>query len=206
MQLLYSQTCPFARKVRILAHETGLASRLDLVPVIVSPVTVHEGMVVHNPLGKLPTLLLDEGGSLYESPVIVEYLDCLQGGLPLVPRFGTPRWTALRLQAAADGLLDAAILVQYETALRPAEQRSPGWVAGQMRKIGQTLDALEAEADRLGPRVTIGEIAVACALAYLDGTADDWRRNRPKLAQFYARFAERPSMQATRPTESAAAG
>jgi glutathione S-transferase len=201
MKLLYSQTSPFVRKVLVLAHEAGIADRIELVPVNVAPVIVNEDVAAENPLVKIPTLVLEDGQSLYDSGVIAEYLDSVQGGLPLVPRAGVPRWRALQRQAAADGLLDAAILVRYELVLRPEDKRWPDWIDGQMRKIRGTLAAFEAETATLGPAVTIGEIAIACALGYLDFryAEEDWRGRHPGLRDFYAGFAERPSMQATRP-------
>jgi glutathione S-transferase len=201
MELLYSATSPYVRKVLVLAHETGLIDRIELVPVVVAPTSVNDSVTAANPLTKVPTLLLDDGQPLYDSPVIAEYLDSVHGGVPLVPPAGGPRWIALRRQAAADGLLDAAILVRYEMVLRPAEKRWPEWIDGQMRKIRQTLAALEADAEDLGASVTIGEIAVACALGYLDFRYPDeaWRVNCPGLANFYAGFSQRPSMLATNP-------
>lgn len=201
MKLLYSRTSPFVRKVLVTAHEAGLVDRLEKVPVSVSPTTPNATVAAENPLTKVPALHLDDGGSLYDSTVIVEYLDSLHGGVPLVPRAGAPRWTALRRQAAADGLLDAAILIRYETVLRPEALRWPDWIDGQTRKMRQTLATWEAEASSLGSAVTIGEIAIACALAYLDFRypAEAWRERHPRLADFYARFSTRPSMQATLP-------
>lgn len=201
MKLLYNQASPFVRKVLVLAHEAGIADRIELVSVVVLPVKENDAVSAENPLVKIPALLRDEGAALYDSAIIAEYLDTVHGGLPLVPRAGEPRWTALRRQAGADGLLDAAVLVRYETVLRPEEKRWPDWVDGQMRKIRFTLAAWEAEAGSIGPQVTIGEISIACALGYLDFRypQEDWRGACPGLAAFYAGFAERPSMRATVP-------
>jgi glutathione S-transferase len=201
MKLFYSATSPFVRKVLVLAHETGLVDALELVTVSVAPIDENDLVAAANPLVKLPALVLETGESLYDSAVIAEYLDSVQGGAPLVPRAGAARWTALRRQAAADGLLDAAILVRYERTLRPAEKRWPEWIDGQMRKIRGTLAALDAEAGSFESSVTIGEIAIACALGYLDFryAEEDWRGRHPGLARFYAGFAERASMLATRP-------
>jgi glutathione S-transferase len=201
MKLLYSQTSPFVRKVLVLAHETGLADRLELVPVTVAPVTPNPAVAAENPLVKIPALHRDDGVALYDSAVIAEYLDGLHDGTRLIPAEGEARWTALQRQAAADGLLDAGILVRYETVLRPEEKRWPDWIDGQMRKMRGTLTAFEADGATLGQALTIGEIAIACALGWLDFRYADenWREGRPRLADFYARFAERPSMQATIP-------
>ncbi|HVJ52632.1 MAG TPA: glutathione S-transferase N-terminal domain-containing protein [Aliidongia sp.] len=201
MRLFYSSTSPYVRKFMVLAHETGLAGRIELKPVSVSPVTRNPEVAAGNPLVKVPTLLLDDGTSLYDSPVISEYLDTLHAGRPWFPVPGPARWAALRRQAMADGALDAAILIRYELTLRPEDKRWPAWIDGQMVKIRQSLDALEAEAATFGPDFTIGEIAVGCTLAYLDYRfgAEEWRKNRPALAAFDAAFAARPSMVATRP-------
>ena len=202
MKLFYSQTSPYVRKVMVLAHETGLVDRLELVPVTVAPVTLNPAVAAENPLVKVPTLVRNDGVSLFDSSVIVEYLDGLHDGPKLIPAAGETRWTALQRQSAADGLLDAALLARYETVLRPEEKRWPDWIDGQMRKIRGALAAFEADAATLGQSLTIGEIAIACALAYLDFRFPDenWRESRPRLADFYARFAERPSMKATLPT------
>ena len=202
MKLLYSQTSPYVRKVLVLAHETGLADRLELVPVTVAPVTPNPGVAAENPLVKVPTLVREDGVSLFDSSVIVEYLDGLHDGAKLIPAAGEASWVALQRQSAADGLLDAAILVRYETVLRPEEKRWPEWIDGQMRKIRGALAAFEADGTTLGQSLTVGEIAIACALAYLDFRYPDenWREDRPRLADFYAHFSERPSMKATLPT------
>ena len=123
MQLIYAAASPFARKVRVLAAETGLLARLELLDTTVLPVTLNERVNALNPLGKIPVLLLDNGESLYDSRVICEYLDSLHDGRRLLPTDAS-RWPVLRLAALADGLMDAAVLARYETAARPAEQQS----------------------------------------------------------------------------------
>lgn len=200
MKLRYSQTSPFVRKALVVAHERGLAERIELVPSAANPASPDAELGRDNPLGKLPSLTLDDGSTLYDSSVIAEYLDSL-GGAKLFPAAGPERWTALRQQALADGLLDAAVLVRYERVLRPADKRWPEWVGGQFVKVHQALDAFENEAVNLQRAVTIGTIAAACALGYLDFrfADDDWRASRPKLAAFFAKFSQRPSMAATKP-------
>ena len=202
MKLLYSQTSPYVRKVLVLAHETGLIDRLELVPVTVAPVTPNPTVAAENPLVKIPALIREDSVALYDSAVILEYLDGLHDGPKLIPAAGEARWTALQRQAAADGLLDAAILVRYETVLRPEEKRWPEWIDGQMRKLRGALAAFEVDGVTLGQSLTVGEIAIACALGWLDFRYPDenWRQDRPRLADFYAGFAERPSMKATLPT------
>ena len=199
MKLYYSQSSPFARKVLVVAHETGQATHLQLVNTMTTPLNASEALLARNPLGKIPALELPEGGTLYDSRVIIEYLDARAGGIVL-PKAGDPRWTALRRQALADGLMDAAILIRYEL-FRSEEARSKAWTDGQMLKIRHALDALEQEADELGPGITVGEITIGCALGYLDFrfAAENWREKRPALANFFESFAKRASMKATMP-------
>jgi len=201
MKLYCSMTSPYARKVRIFARETGLAARIEEIPVSVSPVARDEQVVRSNPLGKVPALIMDDGTALYDSRVICEYLDSLHAGRKLFPAAGAARWTALRQQAQGDGLLDAAVLARYETALRPEALRWTEWFAGQKAKVTGVLDVLERDADALAGDLTIGGITVACALGYLDFRfADDaWRTGRPRLAAWFAAISARESLGATAP-------
>jgi len=201
MKLYMSVTSPYVRKVRILARETGLAARIEEIPASVSPVAPDERVSRANPLGKVPALLLDDGSALYDSAVICEFLDGLHAGRRLFPPAGPARWTALKLQAEGNGLLDAAILARYELALRPEPLRWPEWVAGQKTKVAGVLDALERGADALAGDLTIGGITVACALGYLDFRfADDaWRTGRPRLAAWFAAISSRESLRSTMP-------
>ena len=201
MKLYSSVTSPYVRKVRVLARETGLAARIEEIPSAVSPVARDEQVARVNPLGKLPALILDDGTALYDSPVICEYLDGLHGGRRFFPPAGPARWTALRLQAEGDGLLDAAILARYEMALRPEPLRWPEWIAGQKAKVAGVLDLLERDAGSLAGDLTIGGITIACALGYLDFRFPDdgWRTARPRLAGWFAEVSARESLQATMP-------
>jgi glutathione S-transferase len=203
MRLYYSPASPYARKVRVVAIETGLDKKIDMVNVAVTPVEPNADVAKHNPLGKVPTLSV-KGMDLLDSPVICEYLDGRHKKHKLLPRKGRDRWVALRLQALADGLLDAALLVRYENALRPQDKRWPEWTQGQMRKIDGVLAQLEAESRSLKGRPTIGTIAVGCSLGYLDlrFPEHDWRSRHLKLAKWYAAFAKLPSMKATAPPTS----
>ena len=199
MKMHYATASPYVRKVRVLAIETGLADSIDLAGVAVTPVGPDAGLCADNPIGKIPTLVRDEAGALYDSRVICEYLDGLHDGSRMFPESGEARWTALRRQALADGILDAAVNTRYETFLRPEEFRWSDWIEGQMQKVRRSLDALEAEP--LGESVDIGTISVACALGYLDFRFPDegWRDTRPKLAAWFEMFSARPSMSETRP-------
>lgn len=197
MKLYMIPTSPYVRKARVVAIESGMADRVENIE---TPLQ-GDGLELHdaNPIGKVPTLVLDDGTVLYDSPVICEYLDTLgEGGL--IPASGPERWTALRRQGTADGILDCAVARRYESQ-RPEELKWEPFDTRQKTKIARALDALEAEAaaGTLGGAVTVGHIAIACALSYLDlrFAADDWRAGRPKLAAFYAAFRKRPSMVAT---------
>jgi glutathione S-transferase len=199
MKLHYATASPYVRKVRVFAIETGLMDRIDLAKVAITPVGPDADLCVDNPIGKIPTLVRDDGGALYDSRVICEYLDGLHDGARLFPESGEARWTALRRQALADGILDAAVGTRYETFLRPESFRWRDWVDAQMQKVRRSLDALETES--LGDTLDIGTISVACALGYLDFRYADegWRETRPGLAAWFEKFAARPSMSETRP-------
>jgi glutathione S-transferase len=202
MQLHYNVASPFVRKVMAVAIETGLFERIEPVKRLPSPVAPVAALNADNPLGKIPCLLTDDDMALYDSRVICEYLDSLHHGPKMFPPSGAARWTALRRQALADGIMDAGVLTRYETFLRPQEARWDAWIDNQKQKWRRSLDALEAEAASLDV-VDIGTIAIACALGYLDFrfADDDWRAGRPRLAAWFEQFARRPSIATTGPQE-----
>lgn len=201
MKLRYSPASPYVRKVIVLALERGLDKKIERIATVTSPVQPDAALSKDNPLIKVPSMTLKNGMTLFDSPVICEYLDTLHKGAKLFPAAGARRWKALRQQAIGDGLLDAALLVRYEAAVRPEALRWKEWVDGQMRKIAQVLDVLEREAGDLAGGMTIGHITIACALGYLDFRFADlgWRKSRPKLAGWYEKFSKRKSMIATVP-------
>jgi glutathione S-transferase len=201
MKLYFNSASPFVRKVRVVARETGLDSKIEEIPTAVSPIQPNADLARANPLTKIPALVADDGTTLFDSPVICEYLDSLHAGRKLFPAGGPARWSALRLQATGDGVLDAGILCRYEDVIRPKEFQWTGWTDGQKAKWHAGLDLLEREASTLGGEPTIGSIAVACALGWLDFRygADNWRSTRPQLARWFEQFSARPSMQATMP-------
>lgn len=200
MRLYHSPASPFVRKVMVLLLESGRADAVTVVPASGTAVDPGTIPVDHNPLGKIPALERAQGQTLYDSRVICRYLDDHFGmGLyPAPPRL----WDTLVLEATADGLLDAAVLMVYEGRIRPEELRYAPWVEGQWGKVARTLDALEARwMDHLEGPLDIGHIGVGCALGYLDfrHAARDWRAGRPRLAAWEAAFRDRPSMIATAP-------
>lgn len=202
MQLHYNVASPFVRKVMAVAIETGLFERIEPVKRLPSPVAPVADLNADNPLGKIPCLLTDDDMALYDSRVICEYLDSLHHGPKMFPPSGAARWTALRRQALADGIMDAGVLTRYETFLRPEGARWNAWIDNQKQKWRRSLDALEAEAASLDV-VDIGTLAIACALGYLDFrfADDDWRAGRPRLAAWFEQFARRPSIATTGPQE-----
>ena len=202
MKLHSNPASPYGRKVKVVAHETGLFQRLAIHNLQTSAVGPDLGLVADNPLGKIPCLVLDDGGALYDSRVICEYLDTLHEGRAAVPRGRRRALGGVAAAGAGDGIMDAALLARYETFLRPEELRWPAWVDGQLDKVQRALDRIEAvEAPGFGGRVDIGTITIACALGYLDFrfATLGWRERRPALAAWFEDFAARPSMQATAP-------
>jgi glutathione S-transferase len=198
LKLRYSPTSPFARKVVILTQETGLAEKIEIVPT--NPFESGSDIGKDNPLNKVPALVLENGEVLYDSPVICEYLDSLNTGRKFFPAPGPDRWTALRRQALADGIMDAAVLRRLEV-MRPAKQQSAEFINRQARAMRGGLDALEKEAGNFGLELDIGLVTIICALGYVDlrFAGDDWRKTRPLLAAWEAKMAERPSVVATKP-------
>lgn len=200
MKLHYSPASPFARKVMMAAAEVGLLDRLAIVPVTVLPTAPNATVAVLNPLMQVPTLEFDDGTALYDSRVICEYLDVLGNGT-LFPREGQRRWDALRTNALADGIMNAALLIRYEVTARPEALRWDAWITGQRLKITQGLDHFEAHPPAAGEALDIGGVAVACALGYLGFRfADDrWLDRRPTLKAWYDAIAQRDSFARTVP-------
>ncbi|QQS12344.1 MAG: glutathione S-transferase N-terminal domain-containing protein [Rhodospirillales bacterium] len=199
MKLFWSSRSPFVRKVMVVAHETGVAGRIVCERTIVAAANPNRELMTLNPLGKLPTLLLDDGAALYDSRVICEFLDTLHAGRRLFPVDPARRVDALRRQALGDGAMDMLILRLSERA-RPEARRSPELMAGFALKRDAILAALEAMAPALAAiPYDIGHVAIGCALSYLDFrfAEDSWRSGRPALAAWHADFAARPSVAAT---------
>jgi glutathione S-transferase len=204
MRLYHSPSSPFVRKVMVLLHEADATDRVTLVPVMGTPLDPGTLPVDRNPLGKIPALERDDGPTLYDSRVICRYLDDLLGaGLyPAAPRL----WDTLVLEATADGMTDAAVLMRYEMHVRPAAARSSEWLEAQWAKVDRALTALEERwtshlSGHPSGSVDMGQIAVGCALGYLDfrQAERDWRSGRPGLSAWFDQFNTRPSMLQTAP-------
>lgn len=197
LTLRSSPASPFGRKVKIAAAELGLTDQITVV--VADTSDPAEPLRQQNPLGKIPTLILESGETLFDSRVIVEYLDHLAGGGKIIPA-GADRFAQLRLQALADGIADATLLQVYEGRYRSADQQHAGWLEMQSGKVARGLTALEALPPVEAGRPGIGEIALACALGYLDlRQAGKWREDHPKLVAWLDSFAARvPSFEATR--------
>jgi len=192
-----SPASPFGRKVKMAAIELGLMDRIEIV--VADTNDPNEALRQQNPLGKIPTLVLEDGMTLFDSRVIVDYLDHLAGGGKIIPA-GEARFAQLRLQALADGIADAALLKVYEGRFRAETERSANWVAHQDGKVARGLAALEAAPPAFTGRPRIGEIALACALGYLDlRFAGTWRADHPALVAWLDDFAARvPAFEKTR--------
>jgi glutathione S-transferase len=198
MKLLYAGPSPYSRKVRIAIAERQLAG---IEQIAVSPFELPAALVAANPLSKVPALMLDGGTALYDSPVICEYLDSLGEAPRLIPAQGPERWTTLRRQALADGILDATFAIACETMRRPENERSQAWINRWQIVIGRGLDAIEVEVVNFGPTLTLAHVSVACVCDYVDLRARsliDWRDGHPQLARWFTEFDKRPSMQSTR--------
>jgi len=201
MKLHWSPRSPFVRKVMIVAHERGLIDRLDCARTVAAMTTPHPELMRDNPLSKIPTLVLDDGTALYDSPVICEYLDALDGKPQLFPLDGKRRIVALRRQALGDGYLDLLVLTRNE---RLRDQPSQLHLKSAAVRSAAVLASLEREADALAASAfDIGHIAIGCALSYFDFrfAEEDWRKDHQRLAIWHAVFAARPSVQATRPVD-----
>ncbi|MCI3943345.1 glutathione S-transferase [Pseudomonas syringae] len=202
MTLYFNAASPFARKVVVMLHETGQLDRVQLQSTALTPVNPSAELNDDNPAGKLPALRLADGNVIHDSRVILDYLDHQHVGLPLIPREGSSRWRRLTLASLADAILDAAVMIRYETALRPQEKHWDQWLDNQQQKIERSLSYFESNAvTELSSSFDVASISVAAALGYLDFRQShlNWRDTCPGLADWYAEISQRPSMQATRP-------
>ncbi len=189
---------PFARKTVLAAHLLGLADRINIVAADTSD--PNDDLRRQNPLGKMPTLILEDGTAFYDSRVILACLDEMAGGGKILPQ-GKARLEVLRREALADGIMDAAILQVYEARWRPEDRREQKWLDHQAGKVKRGLDALEADPPPPHDMIDAGDISLACALGYLDFRfGGSWRKSYPKLVAWLARFEKAlPAFDKTRP-------
>lgn len=200
MKLIYSATSPYVRKVMVLLHETEQLADVTLDTQATTPLSPSQALLPSNPLGKVPALERPDGPALYDSRVICAYLNERAGAA--LYGSGAGRWDVLTLEATADGILDAALAMTYEARMRPEDKQMPEWVEGQWAKIARACAALNARwmANLAGP-LHMGQIAVGCALGYVDLRHDarGWRQGNDALAAWFETFDSRPAMAATRP-------
>jgi glutathione S-transferase len=203
MKLHWSPRSPFVRKVMVAVHELGLADRIACVRTVAATTKPHAALMQDNPLSKIPTLVLEDGMVIYDSPVICEYLDSLGGAPKLHPAEPKARLVALRRQALGDGFLDMLVLLRDERMrANPSDMHK---ASAAVRKAA-VLDSLDREADSLAATpLDIGHIAIGCALSYLDFryADEDWRKRHPRIASWHATFATRSSVRATEPVDDA---
>jgi glutathione S-transferase len=196
MKLAYSPASPYVRKVNACAIARGIDGQIERWKVA----TTDPALVAFNPLSKVPTLILDDGTMLYDSPVICEYLDSVGSAPKLFPAAGPARWKALAQEALGDGILDATQPRRRELTL-PQDEGRKAYIELQRGKVTRALAVLEKEAGALGELTTIGEITVGCALGYLDFryANEPWRPGHPKLEAWYAKVAKLPPLAQTAP-------
>ncbi len=199
MILRSSPSSPFGRKVRIAVAVLGLDGEVKIEPA--DTTDTNDSVRRQNPLGKIPVLIAEDGTAYYDSRVILEYLDHRAGGAKILPRDANARLAALRLQALCDGILDASILIIYETRWRKAEAHEPKWLEHQAGKVARALAALEAAPPPLDATPNVGQIALACVLGYRDFRfGGSWRSDHPRLVAWLDNFAARvPAFAATKP-------
>ncbi|MGI4848999.1 MAG: glutathione S-transferase C-terminal domain-containing protein [Janthinobacterium lividum] len=201
MKLIGSTTSPYVRKVRVVMAE----KKLDYALVLEDPWAGNSPVPLSNPLGKVPCLVMEDGGAMFDSRVIVEYLDTLTPVGKLIPQQGRERASVKCWEALADGVADAAVSMRLERTLRAEEQQSAQWLKRQRAKVDSGLKAMAAGLGETtycaGNYFTLADIAVGCTLGWLSFRFPeiDWRSDHPNLARLFARISERPSFKDSLP-------
>ena len=200
MQLFDNPASPFCRKVMVTLRETGQLKDVEILHAVGHALAPEKMPTAQNPLGKIPTLVRADGPAMYDSRVICRFLDD-RAKAGLYPERSI--WDILTLEATADGIMAAAVLMVYEFRTRPEDKQFPDMVEGQWAKVTRALDAVEERwMGHLAGPLNMGQIAMGCALGYLDFRhADrDWRQGRNSLTDWYAKFSQTESMKATEPS------
>jgi glutathione S-transferase len=200
MILRSSPPSPFGRKIKLAIGILGFDNEVTIEKA--DPTDAGDSLRKQNPLGKIPALIVENGTVLYDSPVILEYLDHRAGGARIVPNEPEARFAALTLQALCDGILDAGILLVYEGRWRPPEMAVQKWIEHQRGKVQRALEVLEAAPPKLDAIPNVGQITLACALGYGDLRFEGkWRAGHPRLVKWLDEFAARvPAFEKTRVT------
>lgn len=197
MKFFHQTHSPYSRKALVFAHEVGLADRIEVIHHETSPTNRNDVVFAENPLGKVPVLVRPGLPAIFDSDVICAYLDTLHDGPKLIPEAGEARWAALTIQAVAQGMCEAGIMLRWETVRRPEALRYPPLGDGYSVKLSESYDWLERNLDVEGD-FHVGHIAVATALSWLEfRELPDFRPGRPRMSGWLDRFVERPSMLAT---------
>jgi glutathione S-transferase len=201
MKLIGSLASPYVRKVRVVLAEKKLDYQFELENVWAADTTISQ----HNPLGKVPSLIMEDGTVLIDSRVMTEYLDTLTPVCKLLPPNGRDRADVKCWEALADGMLDAAVSVRLERTMRPKELQSEEWMARQMRKVDLSLQAMSRQlgdqAYCAGTHYSLADVAVGCALGWLSFRFPDiaWRDDHANLARLYDKLSERQPFKDTVP-------
>ena len=201
MKLVYSPPSPFVRKVTTLIHHADLHDRIELINVKTTALSVAEEARAANPLGKIPVMILENGNAIFDSRVITRYLDELAGSnLYLEENI----YDILTLEALADGIMESAVSITYESKLRPENEQSPSWIEAQWSKVLHAVKSLDSgEFDAMDGEMNMGQIAVACSLGYLDFRHDarQWRSGHSNLASWNDKMMKLPALIKTIPTD-----
>ncbi|WP_447908602.1 glutathione S-transferase N-terminal domain-containing protein [Brevundimonas bullata] len=197
MKLYITTPSPFARKVRIVAHEKGLSERIE--EIAVDPYANAPELLATNPVVQVPTLIAEDGLPLTDSPVICEYLDVIGSGPRLLPAEGAERLRVKRLETLANATLEMGVKLVLEKR-RPEAERSPTWIARWTVNMGRSLDALEAAAPSADD-FNMGVLSAGIAVSWISFRHPDydWQAGRPNLVALQAALEQRPSFQATVP-------
>ena len=199
MKLIAALPSPFVRKVRVLLHETGQTDAVELVEISTTPMNTDAQAAAANPVGKIPALVREDEPAIYDSRVICRYLDD-RFGAGLYPQARV--WETLTLEATADAMMEAAVLMVYEHRVRPPEKVFDGWIDAQWAKVARCVEAVNGRwMSHLNGRLDMSHVAIGCALGYLDFRHPDrnWREGAGALDDWYAVFSARESMKATAP-------